>query len=74
MIGYEMYRMFYTTREGKSKRSISKKKKSTGLIDLEEEEMVDKRDKEQIERMSHFLTSVLSSLSKDLYRLLHLIN
>lgn len=74
LIGYEMYRMFYTTREGKAKRSISKKKKSTGLIDLEEEEMVDKRDKEQIERMSHFLTSVLSSLSKDLYRLLHLIN
>ena len=50
MIGYEMYRMFYTAREGKAKRTISKKKKSSGLIDLEEEELVDKREKEQLER------------------------
>jgi len=59
--------MFYTTREGKAKRSISKKKKSTGLIDLEEEEMVDKRDKEQIERMYLILTYLLSFLTKYLY-------
>lgn len=50
LIGYEMYRMFYTAREGKAKRTISKKKKSSGLIDLEEEELVDRREKEQLER------------------------
>lgn len=36
-MGYEMYRLFYTQRESREKKRVSKKKKS-GVVDLEEEE------------------------------------
>lgn len=40
LIGYELYRLFYTQRESKEKKrsKVSKKKKVSGFIDLEEEE------------------------------------
>lgn len=40
LIGYELYRLFYTQRESKEKKrsKVPKKKKVSGFIDLEEEE------------------------------------
>lgn len=46
LIGYEMYRLFYTLHEGKEKKRGLKKKKMPGFVDIEEEE----KDKAQIER------------------------
>jgi len=43
LLGYEMYRIFYTQR--KQKKRGRKKKRSSGLIDVEEEE----KEKETLE-------------------------
>lgn len=45
LLGYEMYRLFYTQRQCKQKKR-GRKKKSPGVIDLEEEE----EEKELLER------------------------
>jgi hypothetical protein len=46
LIGYELYRLFYTQRESKEKKrsKVSKKtKKVSGFVDLEEEEKEKRR-------------------------------
>lgn len=44
-----MYRLFYTQRESKEKKRGVKKKKVSGVVDLEEEE----KEKGQLERMAY---------------------
>ena len=48
LLGYEMYRIFYTQR--KQKKRGRKKKRSSGLVDLEEEE----KEKETLDSMISF--------------------
>lgn len=80
LIGYEMYRLFYTQRESKEKKRGPKKKKSSGFVDLEEEE----KEKGQLERndslifitlvyqgfYSFFLSSFLTFLRTGIYQAL----
>ena len=48
LLGYEMYRLFYTQRLCKKKKRGRKKKRNSGLIDIEEEE----KEKETLESIS----------------------
>ena len=58
LIGYEMYRLFYTQRESKEKKRGPKKKKTSGFVDLEEEE----KEKGQLERKNIYNLWILFSL------------
>ena len=49
LLGYEMYRLFYTQRQCKQKKR-GRKKKAPGVVDIEEEE----KEKEMLERKSLF--------------------
>lgn len=56
LLGYEMYRLFYTTHLCKQKKRGRKKKKNPGLIDIEEEE----KEKEMLESIHLLIVSSFS--------------